>query len=52
MNDAWQWLNKAPEDSLVPIGTGPDAFQIAVVNGESPKPSVFASIPGIVTVAA
>jgi len=50
LNNAWQWLNSAPDDTLVPIASSPDAFQIVVVNGEGPKSSVFTAIPGIVTV--
>ncbi|KAE8449122.1 hypothetical protein EG329_008506 [Mollisiaceae sp. DMI_Dod_QoI] len=46
-----QWLNGAPDNTLVPIATSPDAFQIVVVNGEGPKSEVFTGIPGIVTVA-
>ena len=50
LNHPWQWLNNAPDDTLVPIATSPEAFQIVVVNGEGPKSAAFTAIPGIVTV--
>lgn len=50
LSQAWQWLNNASDDELVPIASGPEAFQVVVVDGEGPKSAAFTAIPGIVTV--
>lgn len=52
LNQTWQWLNHAPDDSLVPVAPDADDFQIVVVNDEGPKSAVFTAIPGKVTVPA
>lgn len=49
LSRAWKWLNGADDNTLVPIATSPDAFQIVVVDGEGPKSASFTAIPGIVT---
>lgn len=50
LNHPWQWLNRTPDGTLVPIATSPEAFQIVVVSGEGPKSATFTAIPGIATV--
>lgn len=47
---AWQWLNDAPDDTLVPTAISPDAYQIVVVGAPAPKSTAFPVFTSMVTV--